>query len=360
MNNNKPNFLLLYIILTPVILIPAAVIILLFVRGDEAQQLYKKALAAAACGDYRTAAAEFERSGRRGHAESYYSLARLYQSNMIQAENQQEMVYVNLIRASLHGSAPASYELGLLALQAPGTDYAQAALYFHSAALAGHAQAQLELGRLYESGEGVKKSPLLAREFYKKAAMQKNAEAQTALGILLLTAPENKNDLAEAEKYLQAAARQQHAKAFTALGYLHEKQAALDKDNLDADAQAGIYYRKAAALGDPEGLVNYGDWLMSHSRQAEAVDNYRKAAEMHNFAPALHRLGVYYFKLDRPDYDLAGKYFKQAAAKGYAASWKNLGIMAEMGHGSAPDPKKAAECYSMAEKLSGKSSKKNK
>ena len=360
MSENKPNFLLLYLILTPVIIIPAAVIIMLFVRGDEAQQFYQKALAAAACGDYKTAAAEFEHAGKRGHAESYYSLARLYLSNKLQAENQQEMIYVNLIRASLHGSAPASYELGLLALQPPEADYAQAALYFHSAALAGHARSQLELGKLYESGKGVKKSMLLAKEFYKKAALQENAEAQTALGILLITDHNGKNDIAEAEKYLQAAAKQRHAQAFTALGYIREQQVIKDKNNYDADAQAGVYYRKAAELGDPEGLVNYGDWLMNHARQLEALNNYRKAAETYDFAPALHRLGVYYFKLAEPDYKLSRKYFERAAARGYAASWKNLGIMAEMGHGSDPDPKRAAECYSMAEKLANTSANKDK
>ena len=130
MSQDKPNFLLLYLILTPVIVIPAVVMLYLFVRGDEAQQFYNSALIAASQGDYQTAAKDFEHAGRRGHAESYYSLARLYQSNKLQAENKQEMVYVNLIRASLHGSAPASYELGLQALQPPEADYSQAELYY--------------------------------------------------------------------------------------------------------------------------------------------------------------------------------------------------------------------------------------
>ena len=355
MSEEKPKFLLLYLILTPVIIIPAAVMIFLFVRGDEAQQLYKNALAAATRGNYQLAAVEFEAAGKMGHAESYYSLARLYQSNKLKADNRREMVYVNLIRASLHGSAPASYELGLLALQPPEVDHAQAALYFHSAALAGHDQAQFELGRLYEQGKGVKKSLLLAKEFYKKAADQDNAGAQTALGILLITAPTGKNSLQQAEKYLQAAAAKQYPQAYTALGYIKEKQFNNGEGKPDADAQAGIYYRKAAALNDPEGLVNYGDWLMHHERKVEALENYRQAAEKHNFAPALHRMGVYYFKQAEPDYELSKKYFERAAARGYAASWKNLGVMAEMGHGSAPDPQKAKECYSMAEKLSGNS-----
>ena len=203
MSKENPNFILLYIILTPVMIIPAAVILFLIARGDEAQQFYKNALADAARGDYKAAALDFECAGRRGHAESYYSLARLYQSNKLKVENQREMVYVNLIRASLHGSVPASYELGKLALLPPEIDHAQAALYFHTAALGGHPQAQLELGKLYEFGKGVKKSLLLAEEFYKKAALQGNAEAQTALGVLLVSGSIEKPNFAEAEKFLQ-------------------------------------------------------------------------------------------------------------------------------------------------------------
>ena len=77
MSKEKPNFLALYFILTPVILIPVAVILFLLVRGDESEQLYNKALAAAAEGNYKLAAVEFEAAGKHGHAESYYSLARL-------------------------------------------------------------------------------------------------------------------------------------------------------------------------------------------------------------------------------------------------------------------------------------------
>ena len=351
MSKDKPSFLLLYIILTPVILLPVAVILFLFVRGDEAQQLYKKALAAANRGDYQIAAVDFESAGQMGHAESYYSLARLYQSGKLKTANRSEMIYVNLIRASLHGSISATYELGKLSLMPPEADYSQAALYFHSAAIGGHPLAQLELGKLYEKGKGVKKSLLLAQEFYKKSAEQGICEAQTNLALLLVNGIAGKTDIAAAEKFLQQAASRNYPKAFTVLGYIREKQFSQDKNNLDADAQAGIYYRRAAALQDTEALVNYGDWLMQHDRQLEALENYRTAAEKFNFAPALHRMGVYYFKLSTPDYQLSKKYFERAAAKGYAASWRNLGIMAEMGHGSPADPKRAAECYNMADKL---------
>ena len=327
MSKEKPNFLALYFILTPVILIPVAVILFLLVRGDESEQLYNKALAAAAEGNYKLAAVEFEAAGKHGHAESYYSLARLYQSGKLPADNPQEMIYVNLIRASLHGSIPAAYELGRLSLLPPEVDFSQAALYFHTAALGGHPQAQLELGKLYEHGKGVKKSILLAQEFYHKAAVQGCAEAQTALGILLITGNDGKPDHIRAEKFLLQAAGQRYAKAFTALGVIREQAAAKNPDDAVLDAQAGEFYKLAAGLDDPEGLVNYGDWLIKHDNSADALANYRQAVEKHNFAPAMHRMGVYYFK--QQDHKQAKKYFEQAAAQGYAPSQKNLQIMAD-------------------------------
>ena len=327
MSNERPNFLALYLILTPVILLPVAVILFLLVRGDESEQLYNKALAAAAKGNYKLAAVEFEAAARHGHAESCYSLARLYQSGKLIVANQQEMVYVNLIRASLHGSIPATYELGRLSLLPPEADFAQAALYFHTAALGGHAQAQFELGKLYEQGNGVKKSTLLARKFYQKAAVQGCAEAQTALGILLITGNEGKPDYPQAEKFLWQAAKQGCAQAFTALGFIREQFAAKNPANSIFDTQAGDLYRQAAGLNDPEGLVNYGDWLMKHNDSEQALNNYRQAVDKHNFAPAMHRLGVYYFKLQ--EHKQAKKYFEQAAALGYTPSQKNLQIMAD-------------------------------
>ena len=327
MSKEKPNFLALYLILTPVILVPAAVILFLLVRGGESEQLYNKALAAAAKGNYKLAAVEFEAAGKHGHAESYYSLARLYQSGMIPADNPREMIYVNLIRAYLHGSIPAAYELGKLSLLPPEADFGQAALYFHTAALGGHARAQLELGKLYEHGKGIKKSTLLAREFYHKAAVQGCAEAQTALGILLITGTDGKPDHIQAEKFLLQAAEQRYAQAFTALGFIREQAAAANPDNPVFDTQAGEFYKLAAELNDPEGLVNYGDWLMKHNNSAAALNNYRQAVDKHNFAPAMHRLGVYYFK--QQDHKQAKKYFEQAAALGYAPSRKNLQIMAD-------------------------------
>ena len=345
---NTPRYTLLYLILTPVILIPAALITFLVIRGNEAEQYYKRALNSAAAGNYQAAAAEFTRAGSLGHAESYYSLACIYRSGVISADNADELIRINLERAALNGSIQAEFELGKLAEDHPEPDYAQAAMHYRRAALDGHAKAQLAMARFYEYGLGVNKSPLLAKEFYLYAAQQDNLEAHTALGLLYISGKLGKCDFASARKHLQVAVKAGNPQAYTAMGYVCEHS---QPENEESQQLAGVYYRRAANAGDVQGTVNYGDWLMKQQRESEALNIYMQAAEKLNSPAAMHRLGVYYFKKNNPDYQRARQFFERAAASGNAGSWINLGIMAEIGHGCPVDLKRAGECYSMAEKL---------
>ena len=132
------------------------------------------------------------------------------------------------------------------------------------------------------------------------------------------------------------------------MGYIYENAQPESEENRQL---AGAYYRRAFNLGDAEGGVNYGDWLLKNARVQEALEAFLQTFERHKFAPAAHRLGVYFCSGNSCDYLQARKYFEAAAAQGYAASWINLGIMAEQGQGGSVDLKRAQECYSMAEKL---------
>ena len=347
--NNVPKYSLLYVLLAPVLLIPVVVMAVLLVRGSESEQFYNRALAAAANGDFALAVKSFERAGELGHAESYYSLARIYQSGSIAIPDRDQAIYANLLKASLHGSVPAAYELGKLLLDSPEVDHAQAALYFRTAALGGHAKAQLALAELYENGKGVEQSDVLAEEFYLQAASGGDPEALTALGVFYLKERNGNIDYSKAVRYLHEASEKNYPRAFTVLGYICENKPSANK--AEAEKRAGSYYRRAAELLDPEGLTNYGDHLMRDNRPQEALRCYHQAADKLDFAPAAHRLGMYFYQQKTPDHRRALHYFERAAARGYAASWMNLSIMAESGQGAKVDLKRAKECYSMAEKL---------
>ena len=74
--------------------------------------------------------------------------------------------------------ANASYKRG---------DYAEALEGFSDLAEKGDAEAQNNLGVMYDYGEGVPKDYAEAVKWYRKAAVQEYAEAQTNLGFMYLT-----------------------------------------------------------------------------------------------------------------------------------------------------------------------------
>ena len=73
---------------------------------------------------------------------------------------------------------------------------------------AGDADAQLQLGHLYESGEGVPKDYAEAAKWYRKAAEQGIAEAQLYLGCSYATGRGVPKDSAEHLNWIRKAAQQ--------------------------------------------------------------------------------------------------------------------------------------------------------
>ena len=65
-------------------------------------------------------------------------------------------------------------------------DDRQAAEWYEKAALQGNAYAQMKLGDLYESGQGVEKNAAIAADWREKAADRGNVKAQQLLGQMYL------------------------------------------------------------------------------------------------------------------------------------------------------------------------------
>jgi hypothetical protein len=89
--------------------------------------------------------------------------------------------------AATAGSAEAQYDLGVLFEQGLGVkhDPVEAAILFMRAAATGHPMAQYRLGLAYENGFGVARDGANAANWYERAARQGIRPAQTALGRLL-------------------------------------------------------------------------------------------------------------------------------------------------------------------------------
>ena len=87
-----------------------------------------------------------------------------------------------LLGFSLAGSAFAGFEDGMAAWRKG--DFKTAASEFRALAERGHAQAQNNLGYMYENGEGVPRSDAKAAKWYGKAAAQGITESQNSLGLM--------------------------------------------------------------------------------------------------------------------------------------------------------------------------------
>lgn len=104
------------------------------------------------------------------------------QTSFKDSENEQENTLAKYINASAvcakMTDGAALYERGMLLLSDENTDaYMAAADCFTSAAMRNHTPSQLELGKLYEKGNGVSQSNIFAYKWYQTAVLLGNNEA---------------------------------------------------------------------------------------------------------------------------------------------------------------------------------------
>lgn len=113
----------------------------------------------------------------------------------------------------------------------------------------------------------------------RKAAEQGDAEAQFNLGCMYDDGEDVPEDDTEAVKWYRKAAEQGHAGAQNNLGYMYEKGEGVSQEYTEAVK----WYRKAAEQGDAEAQCNLGEMYKDgkgvQQDYAEAVKWYRKAAE---------------------------------------------------------------------------------
>ena len=123
------------------------------------------------------------------------------------------------------GNAEAQYNLGVMYDNGQGVpqDYERAAKWYQKAADQGLAHAQTNLGLLYDNGRDVPQDYELARIWYQKAADQGFADAQFNLGLTYYNGQGVRKDYKQAAKWLQKAADQGDAEAQYVLMRLSEQ-----------------------------------------------------------------------------------------------------------------------------------------
>ena len=118
----------------------------------------------------------------------------------------------------------------------------------------GEAQAQTNLGWLYQNGEGVAKSDSEAARWYRKAADQGNTTAQFNLATMYENGEGVSHSHAEAAKWYRKAADQGDADAEFNLGFLYENGQGVQRN----ESEAARWYRKAADQGHAGAQNNLG------------------------------------------------------------------------------------------------------
>jgi|TARA_B110000908_G_scaffold24602_1_gene28222 TPR repeat protein len=114
------------------------------------------------------------------------------------------------------------------------------------AAEQGDAEAQSNLGRMYDGGEGVPEDDVEAMKWYRKAAEQGLAMAQYNLGGMYASGKGETRDYVEAVKWLRKAADQGHAWAQYRLGAMYDSGRGVAED----DVMAYMWWNLAAAQGN--------------------------------------------------------------------------------------------------------------
>jgi TPR repeat protein len=90
------------------------------------------------------------------------------------------------------------------------------------AAEAGVPRAQLQLGRLYLDGEGVKQDPAEALKWFRQSASQDNEAAQFFLGIMMQRGIGGPRDLESSTAWLRRAAEHGHPLAMLELAKAYD------------------------------------------------------------------------------------------------------------------------------------------
>jgi len=251
-------------------------------------------------------------------------------------------------KSAEQGHAEAQFNLGFMYEKGQGVDQdkKQAAYWYRKAAEQGLAEAQCNLGVMYDEEEDYKQ----AVYWYRKAAEQGHAVAQNNLGVMYKYGKGVKRDYKQAVYWYRKAAEQGHARAQCNLGVMYEYGLGVEQD----DKQAVYWYRKSAEQGDADAQFNLG--VMYDEGQGvdqdfkQAVYWYRKAAEQGD-AFAQEHLGVMYFEGQGVDKDFKQAvywYRKAAAEQGHAVAQNNLGVMYEKGQGVERDYKQAVYWYRKA------------
>ena len=198
----------------------------------------------------------------------------------------------------------------------------------------GDANAQYELGRMYEEGRGVKQDSGKAMQCYLKAAEQGHAKAQYELGLSYSRLPPNKKNEEEATRWIQTAmegfrqaAEKGDAEAQCRLGEIYDM---VKNGNRTQNKRIKAV---ATALGFFSGEKDIR-WFEEESAKwfQMATECFRQAAEQGDVKAQFELGGIYcWFLGGRENEEKGALWFHKAAKQGLADAQYELGNMYSTG-----------------------------
>jgi len=218
----------------------------------------------------------------------------------------------------------------------------------------GDAEAQSDVGWIYEKGRGVQTNREEAIKWYRKSADQGYARGQF---LLLMTYTDDfgvpaDNRIGAARELCLKAAEQGCAEAQNQWGvWCSSGSEGFPAD----DGDAIVWYRKAALVGLPCAEYNvgkcYADGHGVVQNQAEALKWYRKAAEDGDPVAQTDMAALYMYGEGpvKKDVATAVAWYLKACSRGSAEAFNNLAwVYATCRDAEYRDGKKAVECASQA------------
>eukprot|EP00928_Gymnodinium_smaydae_P012160 TRINITY_DN14420_c0_g1_i3.p1 TRINITY_DN14420_c0_g1~~TRINITY_DN14420_c0_g1_i3.p1 ORF type:complete len:376 (-),score=71.00 TRINITY_DN14420_c0_g1_i3:36-1163(-) len=214
--------------------------------------------------------------------------------------------------------------------------------WYFKPALAGDADAQANLGRMYRRGSGgVVQDAEESVRWYKKAAEQGHALAAYHVARHF----QKKQDLNLASEWAHRAANHGHAGAQVLLGALLESQGGSSSPSKMHDV--ADWYRRSAMQEHPWGMYNYGRLFLQGEgglqRNLREAHLWLTLAAERGYRPSAQLLGKLFEASDSPkDREQAVKWYRAAAGQGDAHAALSLARLL----GSSSDKGHADEAHS--------------
>ncbi|TSA43924.1 hypothetical protein D4R49_01485 [bacterium] len=217
------------------------------------------------------------------------------------------------------GKAEAQFNIGLMYDGGLGVkeDRREAANWYRLAANQGYAAAQYNLGVMYGRGAGVNQDSGESIKWFRMAASRGYADAEFILGMRYKSGVHVAQDNVEAVKWFLLAAEHGHAAAQFMIGVIYEKGEGVPRN----ESESLKWHRLAALQGNSTSQMTLGS---AYEDGTGVAQDYSEAVKWHRLAAlqgndvSQHSLGVSYFKGRGviQDYVESHKWFNLAGVSG--------------------------------------------